>query len=364
MICFINRSTVDYDIRLNKYVQACKATNTPYFVLGWDRLLNAKFVDEHEKQLKIYSPYGHGKNVWQLFRWFCFVWYNLIVNFNKYRVIHACNMENTLIVMPFKLLGKKIIFDVYDSQKVNIEQKLIPKVDTLILPHAKRMEQIGMPAEKVKNLFIVENAPALDYELKPLRPRTDDKIHLSYVGVFQRKIRGLENLLQLVKQDDHFVLDIAGTGDGLDDVCKEYAKECDRIIYHGKVLYDEALEIMHNSDFIIALYYLCIPVHKYASPNKFHESLFLGRPIITSKNTLVGSRAEESNTGYLVEDTIESLAAAFEGYGTESFMKDYNEKCENCKRLWESDYKDYKKRWMEGEYINLVKRLAGCSSHA
>ena len=80
MICFINRSTVDYDIRMNKYVQACKATNTPYFVLGWDRMLNAKFVDEHEKQLKIYSPYGQGRNFWHLLRWMFFVWFNLISN--------------------------------------------------------------------------------------------------------------------------------------------------------------------------------------------------------------------------------------------------------------------------------------------
>lgn len=62
MICYINRSTVDYDVRLKKYIQACKATHTPYFVIGWDRMLNAKYVDEHEHQMKAYCPYGQGKN--------------------------------------------------------------------------------------------------------------------------------------------------------------------------------------------------------------------------------------------------------------------------------------------------------------
>lgn len=358
MVCFINRSTVDYDIRLQKYVLACKATNTPYFVLGWDRMLNAKFVDEHETQLKIFSPYGQGKNFWHLLRWLFFVWYHLIVNFGRYKVIHACNMENTLFVLPFKLLGKKIVFDVYDSQIVSIERKIIPWVDTLILPHAKRLGQIGLPRERVKNLFIVENAPALNYELKPLKPRVDDKIHLSYVGTFQKEIRGIENLLRLVKQDNRFILDIAGTGDELDDVVRLYAVDCNRINYHGKVLYTKALEIMHNSDFIIALYYSNIPVHKYASPNKFHESLFLGRPIVTSKNTLVGMRVEESNTGYVVEDTLEGLASAFDGFGTEPYMKDYFEKCKNCSQLWTNNYKNYRTLWLEGEYIKLVRRLA------
>jgi len=359
MICFINRSTVDYDIRMNKYVQACKATNTPYFVLGWDRMLNAKFVDEHEKQLKIYSPYGQGRNFWHLLRWMFFVWFNLISNIGKYKVIHACNMENAMFVLPFKLFGKKIVFDIYDSQIAKVEKIIIPKVDTLILPHQKRLEQIGISKDKVENLFIVENAPTLNYELRPLKPRKDDKIHLSYVGTFQKKIRGIEHLLQLVKQDNRFVLDIAGTGDELDSVVKEYAAECNRIIFHGKVLYDEALELMHNSDFIVALYYLSIPVHKYASPNKFHESLFLGRPIITSKDTLVGARVEAANTGYVVDDTLEGLASVFDGYGTESYLIKYREKCKNCGQLWENNYKNYRTQWMEGEYIKLIRRLAG-----
>lgn len=358
MICFINRSTVDFDIRLNKYVQACKTTNTPYFVLGWDRLLNAKFVDDHERQLKIYSPYTQGKKIIPLLMWFLFVWYYLIKDFRKYKVIHACNMENFLLVLPFKLLGKKIIFDIYDSQIVSIEQKIIPFADTLILPHEKRLEQIGLPTENVKNLFVVENAPALDYELKPLSPREDDKIHLSYVGTFQRKYRGLENLLEFVMNNEKFILDIAGTGAEMEGMVKQYTQKCNRIIYHGKVLYTDALEIMHNSDFVIAMYYTCAPIHKYASPNKFHESLFLGRPVVTSANTLIGERVLKNNTGYVVDDTLAGLASAFDGYGTESYMKDYKQKCRNCINIWEKEYKNYRTHWLEGEYMKLVRTLA------
>ena len=358
MICYINRSTVDYDVRLYKYVQACKSTYTPYFVISWDRLLNAKNIDENEYQMKHYCPYSQGKKIWPLFKWICFIWYYLIRNFRKYQVIHACNMENTLFVLPFKLLGKKIVFDVYDSQIISIEQKLIPKVDLLILQNIKRLEQIGIPKNKVKELLIIENVPALDYNLKPLAQRKDDKIHLSYVGTFQKEIRGIENLLKLVSEDERFILDIAGTGDDLDNAIREYAAECDRIHYYGKVLYTDALEIMHSSDFIVALYYLCAPVHRYASPNKFHESLFLGRPIITSMNTLVGERVQKANTGYVVEDSIDGLKSVFKDFGSDEEHTVYRTKCKNCEEMWKNKYKNYRKEWMEGEYIKHIYSLS------
>ena len=117
---------------------------------------------------------------------------------------------------------------------------------------------------------------------------------------------------------------------------------------------------MHNSDFIVALYYLCIPVHKYASPNKFYESLFLGRPVITSNNTLVGNRVKDSNTGYVVDDTAESLLSVFDGYGSNTYMIDYKEKCKNCSMLWEREYKDYREQKLECDYINLLHELVGC----
>jgi len=357
MICYITRATVELDARIKKYVQACKATQTPYFVIGWDRLLDAKSQDENEYQLKVYSPFTKSKAVHHIL-WFFYIWVCLIRNFRRYKVIHATNMENALFVLPFKLLGKRIIFDVYDSQIIRIEQKIIPIMDALILPHEKRIEQIGLPREKVKKLFIVENAPAINYQLKELLPRKDKKIHLSYVGTFQKECRGLENLLELVIRDDRFLLDIAGSGAELNDIVEKYAKECDRINYHGKVPYTEALEIMHNSDFIIALYYTCEPSHIYASPNKYHESLFLGRPIVTSKNTLVGERVKNSNTGYVVEDTYEALKSVFEEYGSPQFISNYSIKSKKCLEIWNKEYNNYRKDWLEGAYVNMISELA------
>ena len=357
MICFINRSTLDYDVRLHKYVQVCKDTNTPYFVIGWDRMLNAKFTDEYEYQLKLYCPYGQGKKIIPAIRWLFFMWYYLIKNFRKYKVIHACNMENTLFSLPFKLLGKKVVFDVYDSQIIKIERKIAPLVDCLILPAEKRLNQIGIKKDILKKFLEIENVPAFNVSLQHIEGLTRDKIYLAYVGVFQKKIRGLENLIDMVLQDDRFVLDIAGVGDDLENMIIDIAAKCNRIHYHGKVQYSEALKIMNNSDFIVALYYPYSSNHIFASPNKSYEALFLATPIITSIGTLVGDKVVQSNTGYVVDDTLVGLVKMFDQVYTKEFKLDYCIKCQNCVNLWQDIYVDYKTKILENEYINMIKDL-------
>lgn len=357
MICYINRSTVDYDVRLSKYVQACKSTNTQYFVIGWDRLLNAKLVDENEYQMKHFCPYAQGLKLWPLIRWSFFVWYYLVKNFRKYKVIHACNMENVLLALPFKVLGKKVVFDVYDSQFIRCERKLAKIVDCLILPAEKRLEQIGIERNDAKKFLEIENVPTFDITLEPKEGLKREKIHLSYVGVFQKKIRGLENLIQMVLQDERFILDIAGVGDDLDSIIEEAASKCDRIIYHGMVQYSKALDIMNESDYIVALYYPYMSNHIYASPNKSYEALFLSTPLITSMGTLVGDKVVASNTGYVVDDTLEGLKRTFDGCESEEYKKEYAIKCNNCQQLWMNSYASYKSQILEGKYLQTIKKL-------
>ena len=357
MICYINRSTIDYDVRLKKYVQACKSANIPYFVVSWDRMLNAKNVDEHEYQMKHYCPYAHGRKIIPLLRWTFFVLYYLIKNFSKYKVIHACNMENTLLALPFKLFGKKVVFDIYDSQIISIERKLAPIVDCLILPAEKRLKQLDVTKSSLKHFLEIENVPTFDIFLQPHKGLTRDKIYLSYVGIFQKNIRGIENLVKMVLDDDRFILDIAGIGDDLEEMIIMASSKCDRIRYYGKVQYDKALRIMNESDFIVALYYPCNLNHIYASPNKSYEALFLSTPIITSNGTLVGDVVSETNTGYVVNDTLEDLKSLFDGVDSFEFKQLYDEKSRNCNLRWLTIYCNYKKVVLQDKYIGLLKSL-------
>ena len=359
MICFINRSTVDYDIRLQKYVQACQETNTPYCVIGWDRLKNCSKVYPNEYQYHAYSPYGNGfKSFLPLIGWVFFVLFHLFKLRKSYRVIHACNIENYLVAFPAKWFGKMMLLDIYDSTESKIETWVAKKCDALILPSNHRLEQINVRREELKRYLEVENVPVFHEGVtKKNMPEFPNKIHLSYVGVMQREIRGIENVLRLVNEDNRFVLDIAGTGDGLDKEIEEMAKKNDRINYHGKVNYKTALDLMSGSDFIVALYYLNCPSHKYASPNKYYESLYLGKPVITTKGTLVGESVEEYNTGYVIEDTKEALADVFKGVDQSSFRTDYDNKVHNCENRWSSVYYSYFKDVTKGAYLELIRSL-------
>lgn len=343
MICFINRSTVDYDIRMQKYVQACQINDVPYCVIAWDRVNQCSKVYPNEYQYKAYAPYGYGwKNLIPLVGWLFFLWFHLIKLWGKYKVIHACNIENCMTTYPMKLFGKRIVMDIYDTVNPDLEAKMAKKIDGLILPSDVRLKQVGIGKEDCRHYLEVENVP--NFNQSVARKTNIDfpkRIHLAYVGVMQRNIRGLENLVKLVKNDERFLLEIAGTGAGMDEEMIQAAKDCVRIKYYGKVDYTKALQIESNADFIVAMYYLKAQVHKYASPNKYYESLYLSKPIITSKGTLVGSNVEKNNTGYTIGDSYDDLKIFFDNIDDKDFFDEYKIKCKNCKKLWNEVYGDY-----------------------
>lgn len=359
MICFINRSTVDYDVRLQKYVQACIETNTPYCVIAWDRLKNCSKVYPNEHQYKVYAPYGAGwNNLIALIGWVFYLWFMLIKLRKQYTVIHACNLENCRLSYFMRWFGKKMVLDIYDTQNKNREKKLAKLVEGVILPSDQRQEQVGFTKDETKNYLEVENVPIIKYNhLEKVIVEFPNVIHLAYVGVFQSEIRGLENLLKMVDEDDRFILDIAGTGGGLDELVKTIAAKNPRVVYHGKVDYQTALSLMAKSDFIIALYYLSCKEHKYASPNKYYESLALGKPVVTSKNTLIGNNVLQHNTGYVIDDTLEALKSLFNDVNTENFKIQYEEKSANCISRWKNFYSSYFEDVLKKKYIEFIYKL-------
>lgn len=360
MICYVRKSTIEYDIRLHKYVNACLETSTPYKAITWDRMNNCKNVFENEYQYKKLSPYSDKKRLFlNYIGWIIFVYKTILSNFKSINVIHACNLDIFLLVLPLKIFHKKIIFDIYDSINPKLEHMLVKFADVLILPNQKRLEQIGFnTSDNVKNLLVVENVPEIKFNTQDnltFFEISDKQIRLSYVGVFERQIRGIENLLKFASSHDYVFLDIAGVGSNMEEIVMDYQKKCGRIHYYGQVSYNKALNIMSNSDFIVALYYQLNPLHKYASPNKYYESLCLGKPIITSKHTLVGSQVEKNNTGYTIEDTYQALENLFAEYDLNGFKEQYKEKSNNCKQLWQTFYSDYFQKILCEEYITIAK---------
>lgn len=61
-----------------------------------------------------------------------------------------------------------------------------------------------------------------------------------------------------------------------------------------------------------AIYDPDVPNHKYAAPNKFYESLMLGKPVIMAKNTGFDEILETEKIGYLMDYSSEGLVQALE----------------------------------------------------
>ena len=361
MIAYLRTSAAGFDIRLRKYLQACEASETPYLAITWDRMANATILP-NEYTYPHAAPYGYGhrfKNFMLLLGWYLFAFSILIKHRKEYKVIHACNVETIPLAVLMRLfLGKKAIFDIYDtSGHFALERFFIKHSDLFVLPTERRLEQEGITKEEVKNFLSVENVPVFKQNIIRRQGLTDDeKIVISYVGTFQRNIRGLENLLKLVLDDGRFVLEIAGTGDNFEKDLTDASMKCSRVHYYGAVSYDKALEIMGNSDFIYAHYFMSAPTHKYASPNKFYESLFLGVPLITTKGTLVGNLVSVCNTGYVIGEQLEDLRHLFANIDSD-FKASYHERENSAGMKWDSEYADYFKNHMAGKYISICRSL-------
>lgn len=360
MVCFIRTSTIEFDVRLQKYVMACAKQGVPYIALTWDRLRNCKNVYSSEYQYKRKTPYGRKwKNIFNKLIWQFHIINELMIRHKSYKVIHVCDSENILPALLMKAFGKKVILDIYDSAYVKLERACARHfVDLLILPTSKRLKQLGIEQNEVRNFLEVENVPTLSYITPDTSPKDDGLIYLAYVGTFDPKIRGIENLIKEVLENPKLKLDIAGTGGGLDDLVKQAAESCDRIKYHGVVDYPTALSIISKADYSVAMYYNVLSNHTYASPNKYYESLYLGVPIITTTGTLVGNNAESNRVGYAIGETQEDLHKFFQNNDSPQRKEDYCIRKGNCKKLWDQYYSNYDTKKLCGEYIDVIKEIA------
>lgn len=361
MICYLRASTIQYDVRLQKYVQACVDTKTPYIALTWDRMNNCSNVYPNEKQYKKLSPYGRKwGNLFNLILWQFHLLKYLLLYRSDYKVIHACNLDTIMPALLMKLFGKRIIFDIYDSVWIHMERFLSKKiVDVLILPNERRLKQVGVNESQVKNFLEIQNVPSLSFKKGTASLHSfSPQIHLSYVGVFEKDIRGLENLIEEVLENEDLTLDIAGVGSGLEQLMIEAANKTKRIKYYGSVDYSKALQIMGKSDFIVAMYYTINQLHKYASPNKYYESLYLGVPMITTKGTLVGELVEQNKVGYAIGEGLQNLHDFFLYVKTESFKVGYFQCITNANKIWNNNFSNYYMQFLCKSYIQLVRKQA------
>lgn len=319
-IYILRSNDLNPDPRVDKYVHFFKHEGLPYRLVGWNREA-AKINAPHTDYYNHYATYGSGlKNLWGMICWNIFLFVYLFRRRKYIKVIHACDFDTIMPALLMKLfVNMTVIFDVFDwytdSRNINnrliklalcsLEKVAVRKSDYIIICEPERIVQLGnVNQAKVLTMPNIPDFPVTSGDMGRSF-NSHQEVSIGYVGILSR-FRGLEALLKVVSEMPTVTLHIAGFGE-LESMVLEYANHYHNILFEGKVAYEQGLSILASSDCIYAMYYTNVKNHILAAPNKFYESLYLGRPLITTIGTLVGEKVQKYDSGFVIEEGKEAL---------------------------------------------------------
>lgn len=314
--------------RCNKYVNFYKRACLDYKAVGWDRKGNETDRDNYEFfHYKAGVRIGGVQAMKNHFHWMKFV-YNYMKSHPEITTVHACDMNSAFPVAVFKSLHNKklrLIFDVCDWFSANfgeirwlksilvlMEKYTCKYADEVIICEPERIKQIPFPLKKEP--LVLPNIPEIgnDIELEKNEKYmfNNNNITLAYFGNFTLD-RYLLEILELAKSQK-FNLLIAGYGSSpVEKLAEELNERCRNVKYFGKVDMLTGLTMSKHADAIFAFYCLNNPNHKFAAPNKYYESMYLGLPIITNEGTILADAVKKNNIGFVLpakkEDVVEFI---------------------------------------------------------
>lgn len=240
--------------------------------------------------------------------WQCILAWKILLK-HGFDVIHACNPPDTifLVGLPFKLLGKKFVFDHHDINpelylakfgKKDLFYKMLLVLERLTFWTAdisiatnESYKEIAIKRGQMNSerVFVVRSGPNLD-RLKILPPdenlKKGRKYLVGYVGVMGKQ-EGIDYLLRAIKyivvemgrKDVHFGL--VGSGPALESL-KDYAEELglsDYVTFTGRVPDKDMLEMLNTAD-------VCVnpdvanQMNDKSTMNKVMEYMALAKPIV------------------------------------------------------------------------------------
>lgn len=242
------------------------------------------------------------------------LWHELTLAFKIWRkhgfdVIQACNPPDLifLVAWPFKLFGKKFIFDHHDINPELYEAKfgrrdffwrlmvlfewLTFKTADVVICTNESYREIAMRrgGKKREDTFVVRSGPDLT-RLKRLPPdekwRNGRKHLVGYVGVMGEQ-EGIDLLLESVRHmvfemkrtDTQFVLVGGGSSlDGLQQMAKDLGVG-DYVTFTGRAPDDDLFSVLSSAD-------VCVnpdrvnPMNDLSTMNKILEYMAFEKPIV------------------------------------------------------------------------------------
>lgn len=370
MVILIRCNDIVTDPRAMKYVKYIRDNKIPHRFIGWDRdMAKPEIEDAILMQMPAGYNVGGMKAAWNRVKWMFFVYKQLCKMKVRNATLHGCDVDSAFPAACYKLFhpSNKLIFDVFDWFSATLydqngliklafrvmEHFTVKHSDYVFICEEERIRQIPFKVEpnKVKVLPNIPYFESSDFLRKDENLLFDnEKLTVSYVGGFDES-RFLKELIAVAKEGN-INLSIAGFGNQaieteLDDVCKQYSN----IKYHGKVKYNDGLNVSNNSDVMYAMYCKSNPNHIFAAPNKYYEAMFLGKALITTKGTIVEDKVLKNDTGYAIEENIDELRELVNNLSKGDLIS----KGLNAKKLWDVKYRDYVQRFFDEEYLEMVR---------
>jgi len=352
-VCILRSNPVKPDSRVEKEAWSLAKAGYDVQILAWDRDTDKKETSDVVEVADVQIPitrlgyrasYGEGMKNLKAYLSFQFNMRKWLRR-HDFDIVHACDFDTAFFSHGLvKRKKEKFVFDIFDflfGEPKGIVQKIVKKAQlriinradaTLICTEERKKQIFGSTPRK---LTVIHNTPA-SAQIKQCVAKTKntDRIKIVYVGILQ-DYRLLKEIADAVSGNENIELHVGGFGK-YEDFFKEMDSNHDNIYFYGRLTYDETLSLERECDIMLAIYDPSIENHRFAAPNKFYESLMLGKPVVMVKNTGMSQVVESNNIGVLIDYSKESF---IDGINKLVEMKaDWDSISERMKKLYKDSY--------------------------
>lgn len=373
-VIFVRTTSIYNDSRAIKEILSLSNNGYKVIVLGWDR--NGKATEKCSSLFNDnVSLYFFKCNIIKIgFRhidklalWFKWVYAKLILLTKRDKpgsfIIHACDLDSGLPVYLFMRkniqLNIKLVYDVYDyyidlhhvphlleNMVEQIEINIVNAADVTIICTEERRVQIQKASPQ--KLIVIHNSPDLRSIQLPVSTSDFDYAYCGSLFPVKRLVKEI-----LDKYPLHSELKFAFAGYGnYGELAEKLSQSCPNFMFYGTIVYQEVLKIESRTKVLSAIYDPSIRNHQLCAPNKFYESLALGKPMIVCRGTGIDKIVEAYNLGITIPYNADEFYRALY-----KLLKDpvrCKKMGQNGKKLYEEKY-----RWeiMEKKLLQAYSKL-------
>ena len=350
-IVYVRSTDIYYDSRATKEIKAFLEAGYNLIVMGWNRTGQAEekcrelfhaYNGIAFKFYEQYMPHGIGmKNIGKLAGWFKWVGKTL-KTIDSADAIHACDLDGAVGVRRYcKKHQTKLIYDIYDyyvdthdnippvlkSIIERLEINIINRADLVIICTEERKAQISKAHPR--KTIVVYNSPDL-----ASIPDSENRFDYVYCGNLGRE-RLFGDILKEYEKNADLKFFLAGPGTYSGEA-EEMSERFDNLSYGGLLSYDQVLETEAEATCLSAVYDPSWKNHQLCAPNKFYESLALGKPVIVCRGTGIDQIVENNRIGTVIDYRAEQFYEAIRYY------KEHPEECDRirtaARELYEQRY--------------------------